>query len=223
MGAGYNIGKPGWPAVLGSGVSKDYIGYDGMVDDALRGVVRDALLKIAEIGLVGGHHLYITFRTAYPGVEVPEYLAERYPDELTVVMQHQFWALEVTDEQFSVMLSFNKQREAITVPFAALTRFADPGVKFGLQFEPIGDEGAALRAPFRERRAKELAAEESATEGAVHNMPVDGEAGSVPSTASGTSATSASTGTKTDDENAVENDTPDDKDRIVSLDSFRKK
>jgi uncharacterized protein len=215
--AGYNIGKPGRPAVLGSGVSKDYIGYDGMVDDALRGVVRDALLKIAEIGLVGGHHLYITFRTAYPGVEVPEYLAERYPDELTVVMQHQFWALEVTDEQFSVMLSFNKQREAITIPFAALTRFADPGVKFGLQFEPIGDEGAALRAPFRERRAKELAAEESTTEGVVHKLPADGEAGSVPSTAS------ASTDTKTSDKTAVEDDSPDDKNRIVSLDSFRKK
>ena len=201
-------------------MSKDYIGYDGMVDDALRGVVRDALRKIAEIGLVGGHHLYITFRTAYPGVEVPGYLAERYPDELTVVMQHQFWALEVTEEQFSVMLSFNKQREAITVPFAALTRFADPGVKFGLQFEPIGDEGAALRAPFRERRAKELAAEENTAKGEAHNMPADDEAGSVASTAS---ATSASAGTKTGDESAVEDDTADDNNRIVSLDSFRKK
>ena len=172
---------------MGSGVSKDYIGYDKMGDTALRGVVREALRKISEDGLVGGHHLYITFRTAYPGVEVPDYLAERYPDELTVVMQHQFWGLEVEDDKFSVMLSFNKQRENITVPFAALTRFADPGVKFGLQFEPIGDEGAALRAPFRERRAAELEEEErlaeSETEGEANAAGDDAPAAAWPSPA----------------------------------------
>ena len=183
-------------------MSKDYIGYDSMVDEALRGVVREALRKVATDGLVGGHHLYITFRTAYPGVDVPDYLAERYPDELTVVMQHQFWGLEVEDDRFSVMLSFNKQRENITVPFAALTRFADPGVKFGLQFEPIGDEGAALRAPFRERRASELEAEEKRAEADAQAAaePVDED--------TGTDGT----------------DTPaDDASRVVSLDSFRKK
>ena len=115
-------------------MSKDFIGYDGLVDDALRGVVRTTLRKVAEDGLHGPHHLYITFRTDYPGVDIPDYLRERHPEELTIVLQHQFWALEVGEDAFSVNLSFNKAREYIGVPFAAMTRFADPGAKFGLQF-----------------------------------------------------------------------------------------
>ena len=116
-------------------MGKDHIGYDDLVDNALRGAMRDVMLRVAENGLLGSHHLYITFRTGFPGVDIPGYLRDRYPDELTIVLQHQFWGLEVTDEGFSVTLSFNKAREHVSVPFAALTRFADPGVKFGLQFE----------------------------------------------------------------------------------------
>jgi hypothetical protein len=116
-------------------MGKDHIGYDELVDNALRGAMRDVMLRVAENGLLGSHHLYITFRTGYPGVDIPGYLADRYPDELTIVLQHQYWGLEVTEEGFSVTLSFNKAREHVSIPFAALTRFADPGVKFGLQFE----------------------------------------------------------------------------------------
>lgn len=124
-------------------MGKDHIGYDDLVDNALRGAMRGVLLRVAEDGLLGSHHLYITFRTNYPGVDIPSYLRERYPDELTIVLQHQFWGLDVTEEGFSVTLSFNKAREYVSVPFEALTRFADPGVKFGLQFEDksVGDGG----------------------------------------------------------------------------------
>ena len=116
-------------------MGKDHIGYDDLVDNALRGAMREVMLRVAENGLSGSHHMYITFRTGFPGVDIPGYLRDRYPDELTIVLQHQFWGLEVTEEGFSVTLSFNKAREYVSVPFAALTRFADPGVKFGLQFE----------------------------------------------------------------------------------------
>ena len=121
-------------------MGKDHIGYDELVDNALRGAMREVMLNVAENGLLGSHHLYITFRTGHPGVDIPDYLADRYPDELTIVLQHQYWGLEVTEEGFSATLSFNKAREQISIPFAALTRFADPGVKFGLQFEPQVEE-----------------------------------------------------------------------------------
>jgi hypothetical protein len=122
-------------------VSKDFIGYDGLVDAALRGVVHQALRNIAERGLLGNHHIYLTFRTGHPGVEIPDFLRERYPDEMTIVLQHQYWGLEAEDNAFSVTLSFNKAKCTLTIPYAALTRFADPGVKFGLQFTPGGEAG----------------------------------------------------------------------------------
>ena len=114
---------------------KDVLRYDRMVEQALRGVVREALLVAAAKGLPGAHHFYITFRTRTPGVAVPDYLEQRYPDEMTIVIEHQFWDLEITEEGFSVTLSFQNKPEHVTVPFAAITAFADPSVKFGLQFQ----------------------------------------------------------------------------------------
>ena len=128
-------------------MGKDHIGYDELVDNALRGAMREVMLRVAENGLMGSHHLYVTFRTGFPGVDIPGYLRDRYPDELTIVLQHQFWGLEVTEEDFSVTLSFNKAREHVSVPFAALTRFADPGVKFGMQFEIRRTPDAGRTAP----------------------------------------------------------------------------
>lgn len=145
-------------------MSKDFIGYDQLVDRSLRGVVRDALKKVSEQGLVGNHHMYLTFRTDYPGVEIPQYLRERYPDELTIVLQHQFWSLDVGEDSFGVSLSFNKMREHIRVPWAALTRFADPGVKFGLQFEPTPADGQPVTRtalPSTETEAGDEASPES--------------------------------------------------------------
>ncbi len=108
--------------------------YDRMVDSALRQVVRDALIEAGEVGLRGNHHFYISFNTSYPGVEIPDYLRQQYAEEMTIVVQHQFWGLEVTDDWFTVTLSFNKVQERLEIPFAAVSAFADPSVEFGLQF-----------------------------------------------------------------------------------------
>ena len=108
--------------------------YNQLVETALRGAVRDALKRVAEFGLPGNHHFYITFRTDQPGVDIPEYLHERYPEEMTIVLQHQYWGLEARETEFQVTLSFNKVPEKLVIPYAALTAFADPSVQFGLQF-----------------------------------------------------------------------------------------
>ena len=120
---------------------KDLLRYDKMVEAALRGVVREALARTAAKGLPGAHHFYITFRTGAAGVVLPEFLTAQYPEEMTVVLEHQFWDLQVEEAHFSVSLSFHNRPERLTIPFGAITAFADPAVKFGLQFQtPAGDE-----------------------------------------------------------------------------------
>ena len=114
--------------------------YDKMVEKALRGVVREALQEVAKEGIVGEHHFYITFFTNQPGVKIPDYLKERYPEEMTIVLQHQFYDLEVDAEKFSVMLSFNNVPERLVVPLSTVTIFADPSVNFALQFQPLTDD-----------------------------------------------------------------------------------
>jgi len=121
---------------------KDIFRYDKMVETALRGVVKEALAKTAKTGLPGSHHFYVTFRTEAEGVEVPDYLRAKYPAEMTVVLEHQFWDLEVDDRHFAVTLSFANRPERISIPLAAITAFADPSVKFGLQFQETGDAAA---------------------------------------------------------------------------------
>ena len=109
--------------------------YDKMVEDALRQVLRQSLQFVEEHdGLPGDHHFYITFRD-HPEVVMPGHLRARYPDEMTIVLQHQFWNLEVAEEYFSVSLSFSSKPELLVIPFAAVAAFADPSVRFGLQFE----------------------------------------------------------------------------------------
>ena len=122
-------------------MSEDTLRYDKMVEDALRGVVREALMVIARDGLFGDHHFYITFRTHFPGVAMADHILARHPDEMTIVLQHQFWGLDVGDSSFRVTLSFSGKSETLVIPFAAITGFADPSAKFGLQFQAIdGDE-----------------------------------------------------------------------------------
>jgi hypothetical protein len=116
-------------------MSEEGLRYDSMVENALRGVVRRALAYAAERGLPGDHHFYISFRTTHPGVDIPAALRARYPEEMTIVLQHQFWGLDVGEEAFGVTLSFSDVPERLTVPFAAITAFADPSVRFGLQFD----------------------------------------------------------------------------------------
>lgn len=113
--------------------------YDRMVEQALRGVVRQAVTEVREDGLPGDHHFYITFMTDFPGVKIPDYLRERYPGEMTIVLQYQFEDLSIDAEKMSVSLSFNNVRELLVVPLAAITIFADPSVNFALQFQPLGE------------------------------------------------------------------------------------
>jgi hypothetical protein len=118
------------------------IDYGRLVEGALRTVVRDVLERLGKEGAAPPHHFYITFRTRHPGVTMPEFLRDRYPVDMTIVLQHQFWDLEVDDQGFSVTLSFNDQMQRLRVPFGAIKVFADPGVEFGLQFTLDDDEAA---------------------------------------------------------------------------------
>ncbi len=111
------------------------VDYPALVEDALRGVVRDVLARFARGEIGAPHHYYITFLTAYPGVVMPDYLRERYPNEITIVLQYQYWDLVVEEDRFSVTLSFNNVHERLTVPFRAIRIFADPSAEFGLSFD----------------------------------------------------------------------------------------
>ena len=126
----------------------DLIRYDLLVQDALRGVVRQVLTDVARNGLQGEHHFFITFKTATPGLRLSSRMRERYPDEMTVILQHQFWGLTVTDAGFEVGLSFNNMPERLFVPFAAITMFQDPSVTFGLKFD-VKDGTAAADGPAK--------------------------------------------------------------------------
>lgn len=117
-------------------MAEEGLRYERMMEDALRQVVRAALEKVAVSGLPGDHHFFISFRTAAPGVQIPAYLKEQYPGEMTIVLQYQFYGLDVDDRAFNVTLSFNNVHERLQIPFAAITTFADPSANFVLQFRP---------------------------------------------------------------------------------------
>ena len=114
-------------------MTDDLLQYDQMVENAYRSVVRESLLQITEHGFPGNHHFYITFHTGHGDVNIPTHLKRQHPQEMTIVLEHQFWGLEVEDEFFEVTLGFNKTHERLHIPFAAVTGFADPSAKFGLQ------------------------------------------------------------------------------------------
>jgi hypothetical protein len=120
-------------------MSQDLIRYDILVQDALRGVVRKVLSEVAKTGLPGEHHFYVSFDTTHPGVRLSGRLRQRYPTEMTVVLQHQFWDLQVDDAHFEIGLSFGGIPERLYVPFASVKGFVDPSVEFGLQFEVARD------------------------------------------------------------------------------------
>jgi hypothetical protein len=134
-------------------MSDQIIDYPKLVEHALRHVVRDTLTIVAEQGLPGRHNIYITFLTDHPGVVLADELKARYPSEMTIVLQHEFWGLEIGEAGFGVTLSFSNVSQRIEIPFDAVTVFADPSVEFGLQFnltvrhkaedEPDGDADQA--------------------------------------------------------------------------------
>ena len=120
----------------------DHIRYDILTQEALRGVVRTVLADAAKNGLAGEHHFYISFDTRAEGVHLSPRMLAQYPDEMTVVLQHQFWDLVVTEDGFEVGVSFGGVPERLAVPFSAIKGFFDPSVQFGLQFEEIGEAAA---------------------------------------------------------------------------------
>src|SRR5262245_51589323 len=121
-------------------MAEDEIRYDLLTQDALRGVVREVLARVQREGLPGEHHLYIAFDTGADGVSVSRRLKEQYPEEMTIVLQYQFWDLQVSNDRFEVKLSFSNVPERLVVPFSAVKAFYDPSAQFGLQF---GKPGAA--------------------------------------------------------------------------------
>jgi hypothetical protein len=143
-------------------MTEDPLQYDKLVERALKNVVREALLHVSQHGLPGAHHLYITFRTDHPGVNIPEVLRARYPAEMTIVLQYQFWDLIIGEEGFEVSLSFNDRQQRLVVPFAAVNAFADPSVNFALQFQPVESAPKADEVAADPEQAAGAAAEAAA-------------------------------------------------------------
>ena len=133
----------------------DYIRYDLLVQEALRSVVRKVLGDAARNGLPGEHHFNIAFKTQAPGVIIPAAVFQRYPDEMAIILQHEFWDLEVTNDAFAVSLNFSRKPERLTIPFDSITGFSDPSVPFGFKLEPrVATETAKGPAPPREAARK---------------------------------------------------------------------
>lgn len=119
-----------------AGNPNDHIGYQALVQSAMKGVLRAALQKASDLGgLPGDHHFYVTFRTRTPGVQMADHLSDRFPEDMTIVIQHQYWDFEVHDDRFEIILRFGGIPQHLRVPFSAVTRFFDPSVNFGLQFD----------------------------------------------------------------------------------------
>jgi hypothetical protein len=123
-------------------MAQDHIRYDILAQDALRGVIRKVLSEVAATGrLPGDHHFFITFLTGAPGVRISQHLKSKYPEQMTIVVQHQFWDLKVNESQFEIGLSFSDTPERLVIPFNAVRGFYDPSVNFELEFEvPLSDE-----------------------------------------------------------------------------------
>lgn len=196
-------------------MSKDVLRYDLMVQEALKGVVRKILSEAARDGLPGEHHFYVTFRTGAPGVRLSQRLREKHPEEMTIVLQHQFWDLSVSDHAFEVGLSFSGVPERLLVPFDAITTFFDPSVQFGLKFE-TQDAPEEAEVP-----------QEPETADAPTPLPAKVVPAGVPAVKSKAAEAETSDGDgKASDKEAAASESDGDgrgTAEVVSLDSFRKK
>ena len=175
----------------------DLIRYDLLVQDALRSVVRKVLADTARSGLVGDHHFNIAFKTQAPGVVVPASVKQRFPDEMSIILQHEFWDLVVSQDAFEVSLNFSRKPERLTVPFDAITGFTDPSVPFGFKLEPrVSKPPDASPAPQR----SEPAPAKSAPKPAKAPSPAAAKSAAAPTKAPAPSEP-----------------------KVVSIDAFRKK
>ncbi|KXF76848.1 hypothetical protein ATN84_12605 [Paramesorhizobium deserti] len=187
---------------------QDLIRYDILAQEALRGVIRKVLSEVAKAGLPGNHHFFITFLTEAPGVRISSRLKEKYPEQMTIVLQHQFWDLQVTEQIFEVGLSFGDVPERLIIPFSAIRGFYDPSVNFELEFdvstqEPAGandsDAGITTIEPMQDAGAPEETVKPKARPAGKAKKPA----------------------AKTSDDGAKEDETKPSAD-VVSLDAFRK-
>ncbi|HUO53645.1 MAG TPA: ClpXP protease specificity-enhancing factor SspB [Rhodoblastus sp.] len=207
----------------------DVIRYDLQVQDALRGVVRKVLADAARDGLPGEHHFYITFHTHAPGVKLSSRLREQYPDEMTIILQYQFWDLRVDDQGFEVGLHFKNIPEKLHIPFEAITAFYDPSVQFGLKFEALSDledelesedeedDGEAIVDSIANRPRPVPEAEKPRPRGA------GSEPDMFPGKAAPAEPAKAKAGkAKADDDKAAE-PAASEGSKVVSIDAFRKK
>lgn len=184
-----------------------HIDYDGKVQTALRSVVKSVLGDVITDGLQGKHHFYITFRTNVEGVQIPDNLKQEYPSEMTIVIQHKFWGLKITDERIEVGLYFNGSPEMLHIPFEAISAFMDPSVQFALQFHDSTEDMAddeLLDAETLEEAEAIIAAEEAKVQASAaddNQAPDD----------------------QTDQTAVGHKDDNADSDNVVTLDAFRKK
>ena len=188
---------------------QDHIRYDILARDALRGVIRKVLTEVAATGsLPGDHHFFITFLTNAPGVRISPYLKEKYAEQMTIVIQHQFWDLKITDSYFEIGLSFSDKPEKLHIPFAAIQGFYDPSVNFELEFDTViadnEDAPAAEVTPYvpieeSSSSEEETAAEPESAEKLIAPVPASEESEDEPAEKESSSAD------------------------VVSLDAFRKK
>ena len=193
-------------------MAEDLIRYDIVIQDALRGAVRKILTEVARIGLPGDHHFYIAFDTNAPGVRISPRLHERYPTEMTVVLQHQFWDLNVTDHAFEVGLSFGGIPEKLFVPFSSIKGFFDPSVQFALEFDP-GKTAEELPDDLLE-----AASDQEIAEAIVEHVEREtAKANANPGEAAQDGSAAATT------QDGVENAKEESGADVVSLDAFRKK
>jgi hypothetical protein len=193
----------------------DLIRYDLLAQDALRGVVRKVLADVAARGLPGEHHFFITLNTRADGVQISDRLREKYPEEMTIVLQHQFWDLMVHDDRFDVGVSFNGIPERLSVPFTAIKGFFDPSVQFGLQFELATEGKASEKDAARPANPAETPAARPAPRGAA-SEPEETRPARSPAPAAGKKApVPATSETPPDDTSGGA--------EVVRLDKFRKK
>lgn len=196
----------------------DHIRYDVLAQEALRGLVKRVLVDASKKGLPGDHHFFISFRTQHEGVRLSPRLREQYPEEMTIVLQHQFWDLKVTDTLFEVGLSFSGVPERLVVPLEAISAFSDPSVQFGLQFETLvaTDDESANAKPAERPNVKVVEdAGKSAAKPAAKPKSKSKPPAPAPAAVPPAAATSS-----------TDSDGPPDKPggaEVVRLDRFRKK
>lgn len=191
---------------------QDLIRYDILAQEALRGVIRKVLAEVATTGLPGNHHFFITFLTGAPGVRISSRLKEKYPEQMTVVLQHQFWDMLVTDQLFEIGLSFGDVPEKLVIPFSAIRGFYDPSVNFELEFDvsvvqPVSDN------------------DEGSNVASIELISADAEPSEKPKKSKPRKTVTEKADAEKEDGDAAESDDADVKPSadVVSLDAFRKK